>query len=222
MTKAADAALTRRAAALPALSPPPHASSGECPWKGPHVDESSCASGESSHTSHRSPSRSMSELEDHGSFTMPTSSSSPNKLRTQPHHHLSSTDSRCSMMPLDMGLYSSFSYSGSPGFSRGGNTPTASIAGSQHISSSMWQPPGLTSLYLLLTTKTLNAEHSTEIYCLVAECQALGTKLAKQFQTLSRLEVMHCTTAKATAHKTINVGWMAWNAVYSILPDGQA
>ena len=115
-----------------ALSPLPHASSAECP-KGPHVDDSSCTTGKSSCTSNRSPSRSMNELKDHRSFTMPTSSSTPNKLRTQPCHHSSSTDSRCSMMPLDMGLYSSFSYYGPPGFGRGENTPAPSVWVAAHF-----------------------------------------------------------------------------------------
>ena len=60
--------------------------STESPWKRPHVDEPSCTPNESSGTSYRSPSRSMSEMEDHGSFTVPTSSSTSNKLRTQLHY----------------------------------------------------------------------------------------------------------------------------------------
>ena len=122
------------------------------------------------------------------------------------------------MTPLDMGLYNSFSYYDPPGFSRGGDTPMASVAGSQHVSSSIWKPHGLTSPPPMVT---LNTEQSTEIFNPVAECQALSTKLAKQFQTLSRLEVMHCTVVQATAHETINAGWMAQNAAYSILPDDQ-
>ena len=31
---------------------------------------------------------------------------------------------------------------------------------------------------------------------------------------------MHHTVAQATAHETINAGWMSKNAAYSILPDG--
>ena len=68
------------------LFPPPCACSTKYPQKGPNVDEPSHAPGESSHASYRSPSRSISELKDHGSFTVPTSSSTPNKLRTQLHH----------------------------------------------------------------------------------------------------------------------------------------
>ena len=95
-------------------------------------------------------------------------------------------------MPLDLRLHSSFSYYGPLGFSRGGATPTASVAGLQHVSSSMWQPSGLTSLPAM---ETLNAEQSTEIFNLVTECQALSTELPKQFQTLSELEAMHCAMA---------------------------
>ena len=53
------------------------------------------------------------------------------------------------------------------------------------------------------------------------ECQALGTELAKQFQTLSGLEAMHHAMAQATAHEAINAGQMAQNAAYSILLDEQ-
>ena len=122
------------------------------------------------------------------------------------------------MMPLDMGLYNSFSYSGPAGLGRGRVTPTASVAGSQHVSSSIWQPPGLTSLPV---TETLSAEQSTEIFNLAMECQVLSTELAKRFQTLSGLEAMHRTMAQATGNETINMEQMAQNVAYSILPDGQ-
>ena len=65
--------------------------------------------------------------------------------------------------------------------------------------------------------QTLSAEQSTEVLNLVAECQVLSTELAKQFQTLPGLEAMH----HAAAHETINAGWMAQKAAYSILFDGQ-
>ena len=122
------------------------------------------------------------------------------------------------MMPLDTGLYNSFSYSDPAGFGRGEVTPVASATGSQHVYSSIWQPPGLTSPPAMQTSST---EQSMEIFNLVAECQVLSTELAKQFQTLFGLEAMHCATAQATAHTIINTGWMAQNATYSVLPDGQ-
>ena len=109
----------------------------------PRVEESSCVPSESSCTNYRSLSRSMSELEDHRSFTVPTSFSTPNKLRTQQCYQSSSTDSRLSMMPLDSGLYNNFSYSHPTGFCKGGATPATSVAGSHYVSSSIWQPPEL-------------------------------------------------------------------------------
>ena len=128
---------------------------------------------ESPHANYRSLSMSMSELEDHRCFTLPTSSSIPSKFGPQQHYRSNSTDSRLSTMPLDAGLYNSFSFGGTTGFSRGGATP---------------QSPGLTSLP---ARQTLNAEQSTEIFNLVAECQALSTDLAKQFQKISGLKAMH-------------------------------
>ena len=76
------------------------------------------------------------------------------------------------MTPLDAGLYNIFSYHGPPGFGRGGATLVASVAESQHVSSSIWQPHGLTSPPAM---PTLNAEQSIKIFNLVAECQALRT-----------------------------------------------
>ena len=154
----------------------------------------------------------MSELEDHGCFTAPTSSSTPYKSGPQQYPRSSSTNSRLSTMALDAGLYNSFSFSGPTGFFRGGATPMPSVSGSCHMSSSTWQPPGLTSSP---ATQTLNAEQSTEIFNLAAECQALSTDLAKQFQKLSGLDMMHHTMAQDTAHETINAGQLAWEVVYS-------
>ena len=57
-----------------------------------------------------------------------------------------------------------------------------------------------------LTNGTFSPMQAKELYDLGAECQALGTQLAKEFQTLSRLEAMHCAAAQATAHETINEG----------------
>ena len=111
------------------------------------------------------------------------------------------------MMPLDMRLYSSFSYHGPPGFSRGGITPMVSVAGLQHVSSSMWRPPGLTSPHLPFTTKTLNAEQTTEICHLMAECQALGTKLAKQFHFQ---DLRQCTVLWPRPQPMRQSMWGAW------------
>ena len=63
---------------------------------------------------------------------------------------------------------------------------------------------------------TLSTEQATEIYQLAAECQALGSDLAKQFQNLSGLETMHPPAAQAAAHKTINVGCMACSTTFGV------
>ena len=47
-----------------------------------------------------------------------------------------------------------------------------------------------------------------------AECQALGVKLAKQFQVLSGLEAMHCNSIQDTAHETLMLGCSAQEAAY--------
>ena len=65
--------------------------------------------------------------------------------------------------------------------------------------------------------QTLTAEQSAEIFKLAAECQVLGADLAKQFHTISGLEAIHRASTQATAYETINTGWMAHNAVFSLL-----
>ena len=96
-----------------------------------------------------------------------------------------------------------------------------SVAGSQWVTSSMWQPPRLFSPTLLPATDTLSAGQVVEIYQLATECQALGAELAKQFQNLSRLEAMHHVVAQARVHKTINVGQMGCNAAFSAIAANQ-
>ena len=59
------------------------------------------------------------------------------------------------------------------------------------------------------------------IHQLAAECQALGSELAKQFQNLSGLEAIHHHAAQATAQETIDVGCMAHNAAFSTITANQ-
>ena len=61
-------------------------------------------------------------------------------------------------------------------------------------------------------TDTLSAEQAAEVYQLTAECWVLGFELAKQFQTLSRLEAMH----HATAHETVLLGHVAHSTAYRV------
>ena len=155
-------------------------------------------------------------MDDQASFVGPTSTSTPNKTRGGPRHHSSSNDSRCSMTPFKTGMYGSFSYLSGIGVCHGSITPVTSIARSQQVTSNRWQLSGLFSPLPPQTMDTLSAEQAAEIYQLAAECQALGSKLAKQFQNLSRLEAVHHTAAQAAAHETINAGCMAHSTAFGV------
>ena len=98
----------------------------------------------------------------------------------------------------------------------GSLTPMTSIAKSQQVTSSRWQLTGSISPLPSQAMDTLSAEQAAEIYQLAVECQALGSKLTKQFQNLSGLEAVHCTAAQAKAHETINMGCMACSAAFGI------
>ena len=67
----------------------------------------------------------------------------------------------------------------------------------------------------------LTIDQANSIFKLAAECQALGIKLAKQFQVLSGLEAMHCNSIQGMVHKTLTLGCSAQEAAYlAILWDG--
>ena len=95
------------------------------------------------------------------------------------------------MTPLDTLLCGSFNYPSLTGIGCDSVTPVTRITRSQHVTSSMWQPPRPFSLTLLPAMGTLSTGQAVEIYQLATECQALGAELAKQFQNLSGLEAMH-------------------------------
>ena len=88
------------------------------------------------------------------------------------------------MTPFEMGLSGSFSIPSYAGVCHGSITPTTSVAGSQQVTSSGWHPPVPFSPLTLQGMDTLSTEHAAEVYQLATECQALGSDLAKQFQTL--------------------------------------
>ena len=204
------------------MSPPLQPSSTERAGKECRLDDTTQTSSTDAHTCPQSPSKCMSKTKDQSSFTTPSSTSTPNKIGSGLLYHSNSTDSRCSMTPLDTSLYGSFSYHGSSGVGHGSITPITSVAGSQRVTSSMWQLPRPFSPALPPATDSfLSAEQAVEINQLATECQALGAELAKQFQNLSGLEAMHCTMAQATAHETINVGCMAHNAAFSTIAANQ-
>ena len=122
------------------------------------------------------------------------------------------------------GLYpiNSFHYNRPIGFSQDGVTPVGSMLGLHQVSSSMLQPGALFTPAMLPALCSLTPEQSAEIFHLGAKCQAMGTQLAKQFQMLSGLKAMHRAMAQATAHKTINQGWVERSAAYNILLSANA
>ena len=95
---------------------------------------------------------------------MPNSSSTPYKPGGGLHYHSTSTNSRCSLMPINSSLYNSFRYISTPGFGRDGAIPTGSVVGSYHILSSMMQPMDLFSPTMQPTLSFLSVMHSNEIY----------------------------------------------------------
>ena len=63
---------------------------------------------------------------------------------------------------------------------------------------------------------TLSTEQATEVYWLATECQAMGSDLAKQFQTLCGLEATHHTMSQVTVHETVLPGHVACSATYGV------
>ena len=98
---------------------------------------------------------------------------------------------------------SSFSLPGYPSMGLGSLTPSVpSIAGSQHISGT-WPPNLVTSGP---STLWLTIDQANSIFGLAFECQALGVRLAKDFQALSWLEAIHHNSVQGTAHETLTLG----------------
>ena len=111
-----------------------------------------------------------------------------------------------------------FNLPGYPAAGPGNLTPTVpSLAGSHHVSST-WPTSVFTSGP---SSPHLTIDQANSIFKLAAECQALGIKLAKQFQVLSGLEAMHRNLIQGMAHETLTLGCSAPEAAYSaILWDG--
>ena len=60
----------------------------------------------------------------------------------------------------------------------------------------------------------------TDMYNLMVECQAIGTKLVNKFQSLSGLKAIHQAVAQTAAHKIFNAGCTAQSEAYVHLPRG--
>ena len=129
--------------------------------------------------------------------------------------HMTSSDSRHSSASLFTS--SSFNLSSYPAVRLGGLTPSVpSIAGSQYISST-W-PPNLFPSGP--STPQLTIDQPNSIFSLASKCQALGVRLAKDFQVLSGLEAIHRNSVQGTAHEMLTLEHSAWEAAYmAILRD---
>ena len=113
---------------------------------------------------------------------------------------------------------SNFNLLGYPAAGPSNLTPTVpSLSGSHHVLST-WPTGMFTSRP---SSPHLTIDQANSIFKLAAECQALGVKLAKQFQVLSGLEAMHCNLIQGTVHETLMLGYSAREAAYlAILQDG--
>ena len=128
------------------------------------------------------------------------------------HGRTTSADSR--NLAASLFTSSNFNLHGYPAIRFGSLTPSApSITGSHHVSST-W-PPNLFPSGP--STPQLTIDHANSIFSLASECQALGVRLAKEFQVLSGLKAIHCNSIQGTAHETLTLGHSAWEAAYSAI-----
>ena len=138
--------------------------------------------------------------------------STPNKVIDGNHFQSMSSDSRCSLTSSEPEAGGIFAFPSSSGLHCTRFTTATCISGSQHITSSRWHPPALLSPLHLQGLDPLTTEQATKLYQLASECQALGSDLAKRFQTLCSLEITHCATAQATTHETVFSEFQAHSA----------
>ena len=132
----------------------------------------------------------------------PYIASTPLRLGSPRQWRTTSDESRHSMASIYTSP--SFNLPGYPAVGPGNLTPTVpSLAGSHHVSST-WPlgmfTSGPSSPYLTI-------DQANSIFKLAAECQALGVKLAKEFQVLSGLEAMHRNSIQGMVHETLAVLW---------------
>ena len=163
-----------------------------------------------------SQSHQLSKTDDQLSFICPTSTSTPNKTESGTCALSASNNSRHSITPFKMGLSGSFSIPSYAGAHCSSITPVTSVARLQQVTSSGWHLPAPFSPLTFQGMDTLSSEQAAEAYQLSTECQALGSNLAKWFQTLCRLEAMHHAMAQATAHETVHSGCIACSAAYGV------
>ena len=120
------------------------------------------------------------------------------------------------MTPFKTGLSGSFNSPGDAGMCCSSLTPATSVARLQQVTSSRWHHPAPFSPLPLQCLHPLSTEQAAKIYQLATECQALGSDLAKWFQTICRLEASHRAVAQATTHETVLSGCLIHSAAYAV------
>ena len=145
----------------------------------------------------------------------PSITSTPLGQASPRHRCMTSANSRHSSASLFTSL--NFNLPGYPAIRLGSLTPSVpSITGSHHVSST-W-PPNLFPSGP--STPWLTIDQANNIFGLVSECQALGVRLAKDFQVLPGLEAIHRNSVQGMAHETLTLRHSAWEATYlAILRD---
>ena len=109
---------------------------------------------------------------------------------------------------------SSFNLPGFPSMGLGSLTPLVPrITGSHHILST-WPPNAFPSRP---STPQLTIDQVTSIFGLASECQALGVKLAKDFQILSGLEAIHHSSIQGMVHEMLTLGRSTREATYAAI-----
>ena len=142
----------------------------------------------------------------------PSITSTPQGRASPREGWMTSSDSRHSLASLFAS--SSFNLPGYPSVGLGSLTPLVpSITGSQHILST-WPPNLFPSRP---STPRLTIDQANSIFGLAYECQALGIRLAKDFQVLSGLEAIHRNSVQGTEHELLTLGHSAREAAYAAI-----
>ena len=109
---------------------------------------------------------------------------------------------------------SSFNLPSFPSMGLGSLTPSVpSITGSHHVLST--RPPKLFPSGP--STLWLTIDQANSIFGLASECQALGIRLAKDFQVLSELEALHHNSIQGMVHEMLTLGHSAREAAYAAI-----
>ena len=195
-------------------SPSPSAKSVRCKQKGVHTEDthalnSTLPISSSAFDGFCSPMGSHSDVTE----LQPPSITSTSLGLGAPRQRQTMSDESRHLLAL---IYTSpgFNLPGYPAAGPGNLTPSVpSLAGSHHVSST-WRAGAFTSGP---SSPHLTIDQANSLFKKAAECQALGVKLAKQFQVLSGLEAMHHNSIQGTGHETLMLGHSAWEAAYSAI-----